>query len=110
MKKLIIIASLLLSAQAFAGQIECHAERLGKVFKLNKTEIAMEDSEGRSIASVGARTRLRGQSIEKMMSYDNQSITIHVDNRESFSPLNDYIVLKNSLGHEITYPIDCYKK
>jgi hypothetical protein len=110
MKKLIIIASLLLASQSFAGQIECHAERLGKVFKLSKTEIAMADLEGRSIASIGARTRMRGQSIEKMINFNNKMITIHVDNKESFSPLNDYVALKNSLGHQITYPIECYKK
>ncbi len=101
---------MLLSHNILAKQIICQSERLGKLFKIATTSITLIDSEGRSIASVGARTKIRGKALEKIVNYNNQMITVHVDNRNNFSPLNDYIVLRNSLGHEITYPLECYTK
>lgn len=93
--------------QSYAAGIECSSERLGQVFKIAQTQITLADNDGRSIASLGARTKIRGESVEKIVNYNNKKMTIHIGNKKSFSPLNDYIVLKNSHGHEITYPLDC---
>lgn len=106
--KLLTITFLtLFVGQVFGSQIKCTSERLGQTFQIEKTTVTFTDNDGRSLASVGTRTKMRGYSVDKILSYNNKRMTIHVDNKTSFSPLNDYVVLKNSRGHEITYPLDC---
>lgn len=95
-------------AMATSSVIKCHSPRLNKSFVINGTLVEVQQqSSGRSLASLRAATRGSGGSMEKMMNMDGHKVIIHLENMDRPNPIDDYVILRNAKGHEITYPIEC---
>lgn len=109
----IVALTSLLFSNAYAS-IVCHTPRMSKVFNINeqdvKVSIVQNDVEnGRGIASnANARTLFTSTGYTKVMQHKNLTVTLHVDDKNNFSELNDYLIVKDQRGHEITYPLTCY--
>ncbi len=98
-----------------APAVVCHSERMDKTFVINNNKVAMYKGEAdesyRGIAStVQVRTRFTGSGFNKVMNYEGHKYTISVKNVKSFSPIEDYISIRSTRGHEITYPLECALK
>lgn len=107
--KLLLVLTLALSSFAFASEITCHTPRMNKVFKISDHKVTFVGSEqGRHIASVvNLRTRVTPTGFTKVMNYEGNKLSIHVENKESFSEVSDYLSIRSPKGHEIIYPIFC---
>jgi len=110
MKKTALILGLLFSTSSFAS-IECHTPRMNKTFKIEDNRVTFFNDQpvegGREVASVGTRTRKTATGFTKVLSFEGRKHTIHIDNAKSFSDVNDYMVVRNNRGHEMTYPLTC---
>lgn len=117
MKKLLTFIMALIIAsfmgQAFA-EVVCHTPRMNKVFKIDQSKIAVYQSDvsnGREIASMEqARTLYTSTGFTKVMQHMGHKVTLHIEDTKQFSDLNDYLVIRDQQGHEMTYPLNCYQK
>ena len=123
MKYLIVLSLLLptlLSASIGKGQIRCTTPRMGKELKISDTHITyIEDSiknneqvNGRKLASLelafsNVRTRNTHKGFTKILSFEGHKHTIHIENKNSFNDVNDYLTIRSPQGHEIIYPLNC---
>jgi len=118
MKTLIATLITLLSLSTFAAlspssaKMICHTPRLDKAFVVGATQVTFLDETqqeaDRNLASIeGIRTKISGSGFTKIMNFEGQKHTIHVDDVNSPSQVNDYLVIKSREGHELTYPLDC---
>jgi len=98
-----------------------HKRSLSFIFKdervkitINKLEQYEQPGATRDVASSEvnfdiARSRWNGLSVEKIAMFENKKHTIHIQNVEQPSNIDDYISIRDSEGHEIIYPLDCKK-
>lgn len=113
MKTFITFIVLGLTTQAMAANIVCSSPRLKKALKISNSKVAfLEESQldGRQVASSaikGVRTRNTAKGFDKIVQYEGHKHTIHIEDKNEFNELNDYIVIKSREGHEITYPLSC---
>lgn len=109
----IITLLFFLQAKAFAS-ITCHTPRLSKAFQIEKTSVAFYQADvvrGREIAStIHARTRFTHNGFTKVIKHEGKKYILHIEDKNNFSEVNDYLVIKNNRGHEMTYPLNCYRK
>ena len=105
---------LFLGLNAFVqASIHCHTPRQKKIFKVDNQRVTfmIEGLNGRLPASLGGiRTRRKGNGFTKVVHFEGHKHTIHIQDTNNFSDLNDYLVIKSRRGHEITYPITCKRK
>tara|TARA_Y100000780_G_C13695979_1_gene422420 strand:- start:28917 stop:29222 length:306 start_codon:yes stop_codon:yes gene_type:complete len=97
-----------------APQIICTTPRESKVVLIKDTSVALSTPEKlinqRTVASVSSvRTKLQGKGFTKIIFLDGIKHTIHIENQNDFSDVNDYMVMRSQEGHEITYPLTCNK-
>ena len=96
------------------ASIYCHTPRMNKVFKVTDTKVTFynefESLPQREIASLHARKKQSESGITKIVDFENQKHTIHISNMNSFSDVNDYIIIRSRTGHEVTYPLTCEVK
>ncbi len=95
-----------------APQIICTTPRESKVVLIKESAIALSTPEKlinqRTVASVSSvRTKLEGQGFTKIIYLNGIKHTIHIENQNQFSDVNDYMVMRSQEGHEITYPLTC---
>lgn len=95
-----------------APQIICTTPRESKVVLIKETSVALSTPEelinSRSVASVNSvRTRHQGKGFTKIIFLEGVKHTIHIDDQNKFSDVNDYMVMRSREGHEITYPLTC---
>lgn len=113
LSKPLFIYIMLSASNIFAApQIICTTPRESKVILIKETSVALSTPEKllnkRTVASVSSvRTKLQGKGFTKIIYLNGIKHTIHIDNKNHFSDLNDYMVLRSQEGHEITYPITC---
>ena len=118
MKTLITIMITFLSLSSFAAlspnkaKMICHTPRLDKAFIVGATQVTFIDETqaeaDRNLASVeGLRTKVSARGFTKILNFEGQKHTIHVENVNSPSQIDDYLVIKSREGHELTYPLDC---
>ena len=129
--QMLMLGLILTVAAAFSGELHavamnlqenpviCHTPRIQMAFKISDQHIAFIESkglglgselEGRSVASSAinqVRTRLTATGFTKTLERNGKRHTIHINNGNNFSQFDDYIVIRNSEGHEITYPLEC---
>lgn len=60
-----------------------------------------------SSGTVNTRTRFTMKGLKKYFSWNSQRYYIHIENKSDFSEVDDFVVIKNGEGHEITYPLSC---
>ncbi|MBT5094565.1 MAG: hypothetical protein HOM21_10000, partial [Halobacteriovoraceae bacterium] len=53
------------------------------------------------------RTRFEGQGYTKIVKFEGQKHMIHIENKGSFSEVDDYLLIRSKKGHEMTYPLSC---
>lgn len=105
------------SSNLLERPIICHTPQVAMAFKINNQNIAFIERSNpgdnlRSIASTevhNVRTRLTQNGFTKTLQYNNKRHTIHIANSGEFNHFDDYIIIRNNEGHEITYPLDCEK-
>lgn len=104
------------SHKVMAKDIICHTSGMTKVFVIKENRVSFFNplsriSNSREIASVvGVRTKIFGEGFTKITYVDNNKYMIHVDNKKSFSNVNDYLTIRTKKGHEMTYPLECSLK
>ncbi len=106
-----IIAVMSFNTQA---SIVCHTPRSNKIFEIKDTKVTFfnefDMSAKRELASVISRTKSSEKGITKIVNFENQKHTIHIENASNFSDTEDYIIIKAKSGHEMTYPLSCQNK
>ena len=111
--KLLTIYFVLAVSNIFAApQIICTTPRESKVVLIKDRSIAFSTPEKlinqRSVASVSSvRTKLEGSGFTKIIFLDGIKHTIHIESKDNFSDVNDYMVMRSQEGHEMTYPLTC---
>ena len=122
------MAIILTIAASFSGQaygskgklknpVICHTPRMKLAFKVDNQHIAFlqhkqKDGPDRQIASseeMDCGTRLTHKGFTKVVNYEGKKHKIHIRDVNKFSALDDYIIIRNSEGHEVTYPLNCEK-
>lgn len=113
MKTLLLLTMTIIASNSFAA-IVCHTPRMNKTFEINDNKISFikedEYSKKREIASVISRNKNDFKGMTKIVDFENQKHIIHIENSKEFSDANDYLIVKNKLGHEVTYPLTCNMK
>ncbi len=118
MKTLLSLLLTIMSLTAYSAvapsnaKMVCHTPRLDKAFVVGATQVTFLDETqaeaDRQLASIdGIRTKITGNGFTKIMNFEGQKHTIHVNDVNSPSQVNDYLVIKSREGHELTYPLDC---
>ncbi len=107
------MAFLIMGQTAFAA-IVCSSDRMQKDLVISKSSIAFQEhkdsSDSRSIASsnlLGVRTKKTAKGFNKIVFFEGQKHTIHVEDINSFTDVDDYITIRSQKGHEIIYPLSC---
>lgn len=113
MKTLLLTSLLLISFNSMAA-IVCHTPRMNKNFEIKDNRISFfkdeKELKNRDIASLVSRNKNEVKGMTKIVEFENQKHTIHIEDVNSFSDINDYIVIKNKTGHEVIYPLTCNNK
>mgnify|MGYP000285967273 FL=1 len=102
-----------IQARASHGRIECHTPRMKKSFVIlnNKVAFLEETDKGRMVASTKSlRTKKKKNGFTKILHYWGHRHEIHVKDVDKLSDLNDYLTIRTNKGHEITYPLTCYRR
>jgi len=115
LKRSLLFVLLLLQGKTLAStgteQIYCETPRKNKMFSINKKSISIVQEKdfapSRTLASVNARTKIRGLGFTKIMNFEGHKYSIHIENTQKFSNLNDSLTIKSPQGHQMTYPLHC---
>jgi len=112
MKTLFKIIFFFLVAAPLWASITCTTPRESKVLVIKKESVSLSkpylDESSRSVASTSViRTKLLGKGFTKVLFVDGNKHTIHIEDQASFSDVNDYLVIRSKMGHEMTYPLNC---
>lgn len=96
------------------SSIICHTPRAQLALKISPDHISfIERNRGvnhRSIASTkinAVRTQFIGNGYRKTLHFENKRHTISIKDFNDLNEIDNYIVIKNNEGHEITYPLNC---
>lgn len=110
----IVFSTLFIMAQTAQASIICESSRMRNDLKITDSTVAFfdaeESGESRSIASssvLGARTQRKGSGFTKIVYFEGQKHTIHINDVNNFSDMDDYITIRSQKGHEVIYPLSC---
>ena len=113
MKALVITFFTLLTFNTEAS-ILCHTPRMNKIFEVSDKKVTFfnefDSHAKRTLASVTSRSKNENMGVTRVVQFENQKHTIHIADMNSFSDVNDYIIIKSKTGHEVTYPLSCERK
>lgn len=113
MKKTLFTLIFSLSTINVMASIVCHTPRMNKNFEIKDNHVSFFNelsNKNREIASLVSRNKLAQNGITKIVDFENQKHIIHIEDTSNFSDVNDYIIIRNHVGHEVTYPISCINK
>jgi hypothetical protein len=115
MKALFILMTIATTLSIAEANVVCHTPRLNKIFELksdnNVTFFHENDSSlRRELASLVSRNKVSDSGVTKIVNFENQKHTIHINDMKKFSDADDYIIIKAKSGHETTYPLLCEAK
>jgi hypothetical protein len=113
MKVLFTLSLLIIFQNSFAS-IMCHTPKMDKYFVIDQDNVAFtnhpNEIKKREVASLTSRNKITSSGMTKIVDYSNNKVIIHIEDTHHFSELNDYMSIRNNLGHEITYSIICENK
>ncbi len=96
-----------------ASSINCETAFGEKSFLIEDDRVVFSKEEanlGRSISSIDqVRTERRHKGFDKVLFKDGLKHRIHIENPNSLSEVDDYMVITSPKGHEMTYPLSCRK-
>jgi hypothetical protein len=115
MKTILLLSAFVATIQVSSASIVCHTPRLNKIFELKDNNSITffhenDSSAKREIASMVSRSKITDTGITKIVNFENQKHTIHINDMKKFSDADDYIIIKARSGHETTYPLTCNLK
>jgi hypothetical protein len=112
--KIMLVTFLFFVSFNSEASIFCHTPRMNKIFEVSEKNITFfnefETGAKRELASVSSKSKPNGTGVTKIVDFENQKHIIHITDLNSFSEINDYIIIKSRSGHEVTYPLTCEKK
>lgn len=112
--KALFMTTLILMSFNTEASILCHTPRMNKVFEVSDKKVTFfnefDTKAKRELASAPSRTKNNAKGVTKFVDFENQKHTIHINDMEKFSDVDDYIIIKARTGHEVTYPITCEKR
>lgn len=112
--KTLVMTFLALLTFSTSASVLCHTPRMNKIFEVSDKKVTFfnefDSKAKRELASVASRSKSIDMGVTKVVEFENQKHTIHIANMNSFSDVNDYIIIKSRTGHEVTYPLSCEKK
>lgn len=109
---LVLVAPTIMGATFGKQVIECHTPRMTKTFQIANNNVTFyqndESETRRNIASVNQiRTKRETTGFTKFLKFEGHKYTIHIQDLEKFSEVDDYILVRSKAGHEMTYPLTC---
>lgn len=129
MRKIVLVEILKLAPVvlllSFAGELyasvkpqeiraKCSTPRESHRFVIDNVEVDVQKGWDKldkrlpaSAIKLNTRTRYTMKGFKKYFNWNKNRYYIHIENREDFSEVDDYVVIQNEKGHEITYPLDC---
>lgn len=107
--------------------IKCSTMNGEKTFEVHKSHVAFEhvksdffnttldrkrylssSNNSKNTIKVSARNRVRpSNQIQKKLTFEGKVHLIHIENKNSFDSIDDYISITSDKGHKITYPLEC---
>ena len=95
-----------------SGKITCETPRGNKVLVIEDQKVSISQpfriKQERAVASVqNVRTKLAGSGFTKVLFHNGVKHIIHVEDRQNFSAIDDYLIIRSNEGHEMTYPLEC---
>lgn len=107
MKLITLIILTALNSPLWANDsITCSTPRGHQAYTILNGSIEVQ--EGREIASISAmRTKKIGNGLMKIVQYQGNKITLRIGDVKNFDEMNDFVNIRSTLGHEITYPLTC---
>ena len=108
----LIIVAAFISMQATHAGITCYTPNLSKKLEISENTIAITKpylaAADRALASISSiRTKFKANGFDKILYANGEKHTIHIEDQNSFSEINDYLVIRTSEGHEMTFPLTC---
>lgn len=121
--ELFLLGLVLSVAASFSGRLYgathpmepliCHTPRVNLALKVEHNNIlfireSVDAARGLASTEVqNVRTLYRSGSITKVLQYNGDRYTIHIGDQATFSNLDNYMIVRNDEGHEMTYPLSC---
>lgn len=105
-----LLTLLLFVSLSSAYSMECSTPRGEVEFKLEDQKITFyqEKEVKRSLASeISAAVFQEGNSVTQYFHYEGVKHLIHVQNTKRPNAHEDYLLLSNSKGEKMLYPLDC---
>lgn len=102
-------------SRVFASEkpIVCNTHRGAKVFEIVGNRVSINlDSEAASQRFPAsnfqnARHKVNAKGLTKIVFFEGQKHTVHIEDLNNLSALDDYVVISSKKGHQITYPLNC---
>jgi len=112
MKKYLILCLTIFFSQSLSAAIVCSTPRENKTIEISDSKVSIKGPEelgaSRWVASVkGVRTKLVGTGFTKVLFHNGSKHIIHIEDKNEFSVLDDYLIIRSKEGHEIIYPLSC---
>lgn len=110
--KPLFLTLLIVLSQSIAAAIVCETPRESKMIEIGLDKVTIKDHEdfgaARVVASINrVRTKNEGSGFTKVLFHSGSKHIIHVGDKNNFSELDDYLIIRSDEGHEITYPLHC---
>lgn len=108
-----VIVIFMANAQAAKGSYICKTLHEEKIFHINLDSVAIvnpafSNQNKRAISSVSnIRTTKTPSGFTKNLYFEGIKYSIHIENIESFSEVDDYVTLTSKEGHQMIYPLIC---
>jgi hypothetical protein len=111
MKKTLLATLLMTASLSYAApapiKVKCSTPRSNVVIKINGNNLSLD---GRFPAeTVAQRTKINGSAITKIFFVGGEKHTIHLNDKNNFNELEDFVNIKSRKGHEMTFPLNCKK-
>lgn len=104
------------SAAVMPLKAKCETPRGFHRFVINNKAISVQEGFDQlderipaSAPEITTRTRYTMNGYKKYFNWNQNRYYIHIEDKRKFSEIDDFVVIKNKEGHEITYPLDCSK-
>ncbi len=107
----VLLTLFILAPSALAG-ITCETPRGAKVLEIKERSVSVQHpfkvAAQRAVASSSnVRTKIQGDGYTKVLFHQGEKHIIHIEDKNSFSELDDYLIIRSKEGHEMTYPLHC---
>lgn len=94
------------------ASVTCETPRGAKVLEIKNESVSIQHPfkslTNRAVASTTkVRTKMLGDGYTKVLFHNGEKHIIHIENKGSFSELDDYLIIRSKEGHEMTYPLHC---